>query len=236
MNDEPVILKARGLGKRFLFPALLEIFSGVDLTVCRGETLAIMGASGEGKSTLLHVLGTLEAPSEGSIEFFGRGEPCAKEAPRLRREFLGFIFQAFFLLEDYSALENVLMPARIARSATGQGRAAWRRANELLERVGLEQRANYSSKLLSGGEKQRVAIARALMNRPQLLFADEPSGNLDHTTSHSIHSLLLNLAKEEGTALVAVTHDDALAALCDSVLVLRKGRLAPAEVSPSAKD
>ena len=213
----PTILEAKNLTKKFLHPTEVEVIRNVDLTVEAGETVAIMGASGEGKSTLLHILGTLEDPTSGSLLICGK-----KGSPRLRNTTIGFVFQSFFLLEDYTALDNVLMPARIGRRKKQEARA-----RDLLDRVGLSHRADFPVKLLSGGEKQRVAIARALCNDPDLLMADEPSGNLDHNTSDKIHSLLIDLVKSEGKTLLTVTHDQRLADLCDRTLTLCNGQLTP---------
>ena len=206
------MLVAKGITKRF---DRLEILRGIDLEVGKGETLAIVGASGEGKSTLLHILGTLETATSGTLEIMGSKAGGAK----MRNRQLGFIFQSFYLMEDYDVLANVMMPAKIAR------RDAKERATELLEKVGLSHRLHHPAKLLSGGEKQRVAIARALCNNPPLIFADEPSGNLDHKTSEAIHELLFGLVGDEGKTLIIVTHDRALAAKCDRTCTLQDGVL-----------
>ncbi len=209
------ILEAKSLTKTFLHPTEVEIIRNVDLTIEAGETVAIMGASGEGKSTLLHILGTLEDPTSGSLLICGK-----KGSPRLRNTNIGFVFQSFFLLEDYTAVDNVLMPARIGRRKKQEARA-----RHLLDRVGLSHRADFPVKLLSGGEKQRVAIARALCNDPDLIMADEPSGNLDHKTSDLIHTLLLDVVRTEGKTLLTVTHDERLAERCDRRLTLCNGQL-----------
>ncbi|MCP5469866.1 MAG: ABC transporter ATP-binding protein [Chlamydiales bacterium] len=210
-----MILKARNLKKWFERPQKVEVLRGIDLTVEAGTSVAIMGTSGEGKSTLLHILGTLEAPTEGTLEIAGEPNPT----PELRNQKIGFVFQAFNLLEDYTVLQNVMMPALIA------GKRDEKRALKLLERVGLLHRASFPAKLLSGGEKQRVAIARAFCNDPAIIMADEPSGNLDHDTSQLIHKLLLECVKEEGKALIVVTHDTELAKLCDKTYQLINGEL-----------
>ncbi len=211
-----MILEAKQLMKRFSKPTVVDILKGVDLSVEAGETVAIMGASGEGKSTLLHILGTLEDPSSGELLIAGK----SKVSPSMRNAQIGFIFQSFFLLEDYSTLDNVLMPARIGRRKNQETRA-----RELLHRVGLSHRSDFPAKLLSGGEKQRVAIARALCNNPDLIFADEPSGNLDHANSSAIHDLLMRLVQEEGKTLITVTHDQTLAGLCNKTYRLQDGLL-----------
>lgn len=212
-----MILQAKKVYKRFEKPAPVEVLKGVSLEVQAGETVAITGKSGEGKSTLLHILGTLEKPSEGAI--FICGKPLLN-LPEIRNRHIGFIFQTFNLLEDYTVLENIMMPAKIGRRPLSVEKAL-----QLLEEVGLSHRADFPSKLLSGGEKQRAAIARALCNDPDLILADEPSGNLDHAHSIVIHELLINSAKKRNKALVIVTHDKELASLCDRGYLLMDGVL-----------
>jgi len=192
-----MILKAQNISKKFKTPIEATILNKISLEVHAGETVAIMGKSGEGKTTLLHILGTLEPATEGSIEICGTiASPSNWNA--LRNQRIGFIFQAYNLLEDYTVLENVLMPAKIA----GQDiPIIHQRALELLEEVGLAHRANFPAKLLSGGEKQRAAIARAFLNDPALILADEPSGNLDHAYSTIIYTLLLGAAQKRGKAV-----------------------------------
>ena len=208
-------LEARKISKTFKKPQRVEVLKDISLVVQPKSSVAIMGASGEGKSTLLHILGTLEKPTTGSVSIEGETRP----SPELRNQKVGFIFQAFNLLEDFTVLQNVLMPAIIG------GRDAMARALYLLERVGLLKRAHFPVRLLSGGEKQRVAIARALVNDPNFILADEPSGNLDHTTSEIIHKLLLACVREEGKSLIVVTHDIELARLCDVTYYLINGEL-----------
>lgn len=219
-----MILKAKGLRKKFEHPNPLLILDGVDLEVARGETIAITGRSGEGKSTFLHILGTLENASGGTLEIAGQ-KVSRFNLGQIRNQHLGFIFQSFHLLEDYSVLDNVLMPAKIARMSTRLNSHAYRRACLLLEQVGLKERIHYFAKHLSGGEKQRVAIARALCNDPSIILADEPSGNLDKQTAEGIHRLLIDLAKIENKSLIIVTHDLELASLCDKRYVLQLGKL-----------
>lgn len=218
------ILIASNLHKAYKQPHLVTLLKGVNLEVYPGETVAIVGRSGEGKSTLLQILGTLESPCSGSLKIAGQ-EISSSNKTAVRNQSIGFIFQSFHLLEDYTVLENILMPARIARQSIGKGSDAERRAHALLEKVGLKDRAHFNTKLLSGGEKQRVALARALCNDPNMILADEPSGNLDKQTAHLIHTLLLNLAKEHNKALVIVTHDQELAALCNKQYTLSGGQL-----------
>lgn len=224
MSDSTPILQARRLKKSFYSPNKVEILKGVDLTVGKGETIAIMGRSGEGKSTLLQILGTLETPCSGNLEITGQLVKNRNKSG-IRNRHIAFIFQSFHLLEDYTALDNVLMPAKIARRSTGKGSEAYKHGLSLLERVGLSHRAHFASKYLSGGEKQRVAIARALCNDPQLILADEPSGNLDYQTSLMIHSLLLEFCKEKDRSLIVVTHNSQLADLCDKRYFLKEGVL-----------
>lgn len=224
MNKQPLILQASKLHKSFYRPVKVNILNGVDLTVHRGDTIAIIGRSGQGKSTLLQILGTLEPSCSGLLEIVDQRVSSFNKS-KIRNRHLAFVFQSFHLLEDYTALENVLMPAKIARQKVAKGTPAYRRGIELLELVGLADRAHFHTKLLSGGEKQRVAIARALCNDPDLILADEPSGNLDKVTSESIHRLLLNYAKENNKGLVVVTHDQSLASLCEQQYRLQDGLL-----------
>lgn len=218
-----MILQAQDIEKTYEGPTPVKVLSAVSLEVRRGESVAIMGKSGEGKSTLLHILGTLEKPSAGDLLICGK--PASSSSAELRNEHIGFIFQSFNLLEDYTLLENVLMPAKIARKRTDRGSPPYQRALELLEKVGLSARANFLAKLLSGGEKQRAAIARALCNDPDLILADEPSGNLDRAHSAEVHDLLLDSVKQMGKTLIVVTHDPELAKLCDRTLQLKSGKL-----------
>lgn len=218
------LLEVRALKKIYQKPAPVSVLRNLELTVKRGEKIAIMGKSGEGKSTLLHILGALEKATEGELYLLGKSyEDFAPS--KLRLSHLGFIFQAFNLLEEYTVLDNLLIPAKIARKKVGKESEALLRAHFLLERVGLTNRANFPAKLLSGGEKQRVAIARALMNDPEIILADEPSGNLDSATSDMIYQLLNSCVIEYGKTLIAVTHDHMLASLCDRTLILKDGML-----------
>ena len=201
----------------------IPILKDVSFQLHAGEVVAITGASGSGKSSLLHLLGTLDQPSSGQILFFGK-QVGREELPIFRNCRIGFIFQNFYLLEDDSVINNVLMPAQIARKDTGQKSKARERALALLESVGLVDRRDEKGSLLSGGEKQRVAIARALMNDPEIVLADEPSGNLDHRTADTIHELLLALAEKHRGVLI-VTHDRELAEKCHREEILRDGTL-----------
>jgi lipoprotein-releasing system ATP-binding protein len=219
-----VLLKAENIQKRFYSPQLVEVIKDVSLEVHPSDSLAIMGSSGEGKSTLLQILGTLEPLTKGSLKILEQ-EVTTKNAPRIRNKHIGFVFQAFHLLENYSAIENALMPARIAGIDTAKNSKAYKRAQDLFDKVGLIDRIDYRTNLLSGGEKQRVSIARALCMNPSLILADEPSGNLDHATAKQIHSLLLNLCKDENKGLIVVTHNLELASICSRSYVLRDGYL-----------
>lgn len=223
-NPRPLLLEAKNISKAFYHPKIVHILKGISLKVYAGESVAIVGRSGEGKSTLLQILGTLEDPCNGSLHIEGQKVIHSNRA-HLRNEKIGFVFQFFHLLEDYTALENVLMPARIARKPIGRGGKAEQRALSLLEKVGLADRAHFHTKLLSGGEKQRVALARAMCNDPRLILADEPSGNLDSQTAQLIHEILLNFAQDQQKALILVTHDRELARLCTRQYELRDGLL-----------
>lgn len=215
------ILKATHIKKSYQGPQSVDILKGIDLAINAEESVAIVGKSGEGKSTLLHVLSTLETASSGSLEIAGL-DVKKSDLPLLRSRHIGFIFQQAHLLEDHSVLDNVLMPARLAKKGYTQQRAL-----HLIETVGLSHRLHFPAKLLSGGEKQRVAIARALMNQPSVIFADEPSGNLDFSHSQLIQQLLLTSVKEEKKSLILVTHDMQFAKLCDRVFMLKDGILTP---------
>lgn len=219
-----ILLKTKGITKRFYSPSFIEVLKGIDLEIERGESVAIVGKSGEGKSTLLHILGTLEKPCSGHLEICGQDISNVSLA-ELRNAHIGFIFQSYNLLEDYTVIDNVLLPAKIARKATHPGSAAYLRAVELLAHVGLKERAGFLAKLLSGGEKQRAAIARALCNDPDLILADEPTGNLDHAHSQEIHSLLIALSRNFNKSLIVVTHDKELSSLCSRTLLLKDGNL-----------
>lgn len=222
-----MILNAVALKKSFRSPKPVEILKGVSLFVDRGESIAICGRSGEGKTTLLHILAALEPADSGTLEI--DGILCSrKSAGRIKRRSIGFVFQAFNLLEDFTALENVLMPAKILRRSVSRDEGM-----KLLASVGLQERADFPVKLLSGGEKQRAAIARALCNDPPLILADEPSGNLDAATAASIGNLLLDLVREKKKSLILATHDERLASLCSKTYHLSSGKLFLKETVPS---
>ena len=219
-----MILKAKKIYKSFSHPTPLQILKGIDLEVEVGETVSIMGRSGEGKSTLLHILGTLEKPCKGELEIDGH-DATAFNQSAIRNRSIGFVFQSFHLLEDCTALENVLMPARIARRATKPGSDSCQHAEYLLEAVGLKDRVHHNVKQLSGGEKQRVAIARALCNDPDLILADEPSGNLDRQNAELIYEILFSFVKDKKKSLITVTHDNTLADMCQTQYHLQNGLL-----------
>jgi lipoprotein-releasing system ATP-binding protein len=220
------VLSVEGLTKTYVGGdgGLITVFDGVDLEVARGEMVAVVGASGAGKSTLLHLLGALDRPTAGRVRIGGRALDGMDddEISTLRNRTVGFVFQFHHLLREFTALENVMMPLRIA--GMGEARAS-ERAVGLLERVGLGGRVHHRPSELSGGEQQRTAVARALAADPQVLLADEPSGNLDHYNSERLHDLFVQLAHELEIAMVVVTHNRAFAARADRVLQLEDGKL-----------
>jgi ABC-type lipoprotein export system ATPase subunit len=223
--SEP-FLSARGLSKTYAMgKRSLEVLRGVNLEVLRGEFLALRGASGAGKSTLLHLIGGLDSPNAGGILF--KNQNLAKfsesELTQFRNRRVGFVFQAYHLLPELTALENVCLPARVARISAVDSE---KRGRDLLSRVGLAERTEHKPSELSGGEQQRVAIARALVNEPELLLADEPTGNLDSQTGGEIIELLKSLRVEKQMTLIIATHDAKVAAHAQRVVELADGRVA----------
>jgi lipoprotein-releasing system ATP-binding protein len=222
--SEP-LLRAHALTKTYTMgKRSLEVLRGVDLDVARGEFLALRGASGAGKSTLLHLIGGLDLPNAGEILFDGQNLVTFSERKltEFRNRRVGFIFQAYHLLPELTALENVCLPARMARIVSAKVETHGR---ELLGRVGLKDRLDHKPSELSGGEQQRVAIARALINEPELVLADEPTGNLDSKTGGEIIELLKSLRVEKSTTLVIATHDAKVAANAERVIELMDGRI-----------
>jgi len=203
----------------------LEVLRGVSLAIAGGDSLAITGMSGAGKSTLLHVLGGLDRPTSGRVLYRGRDFYAAgdRERSAIRAQKIGFVFQAYHLLPELTVQENVMLPGLSATGAFLRGARLRARAAELLARVGLSDRAAHRPNELSGGEQQRVALARALMNGPELLLADEPTGNLDSRTGEDVLRYLFGLAAEQNLTLVMVTHNEAVAARCRRHVVLRDG-------------
>lgn len=215
------MLQARNLTKTY---GKLQILKGVDLEVKAGEIIAIVGASGAGKSTLLHIIGTLDKPDTGDVTLNNVpiGSLTQKGLSTFRNEHIGFIFQFHHLLPEFTALENVCIPGYIAKKSKKEVEA---RALELLALLGLSHRAGHKPNELSGGEQQRVAVARALMNKPAIILADEPSGNLDSNNAESLHKLFVDLRDQFGQTFVIVTHNEELANMADRKIHMKDGRI-----------
>ena len=220
-----MMIEAKGIEKSF---GTLKVLKGIDLQVEKSEVASIMGASGAGKSTLLQILGTLSTPDAGTLIIDGTDVTGLnrREISRFRNLKLGFVFQFHHLLPEFTSLENVMIPALIAGKSE---KTAKDDALKLLDTMGLAERTSHKPSELSGGEQQRVAIARALVNRPAVLFADEPSGNLDSVTKSEIHNLFFLLRDELGQTIVIVTHDPELAKMCDRTLFMKDGQFLSAE-------
>jgi lipoprotein-releasing system ATP-binding protein len=230
MNKRPLILKAENVHKSYRMGATrVKVLKGANLAVGEGEFVAVIGASGSGKSTLLHILGALDRPDEGVVSFDSHdlNRMRAGELNRFRNKMVGFVFQFYHLLDELNVLENVYLPAMVSRGIAGwlgTRRAAKDRARGLLEQMGLQERIRHKPYQLSGGERQRVAIGRALMNKPRLLLADEPTGNLDSATGNGILSVFEQLNKA-GQTIVMVTHDERIAHKAGRVITLADGRV-----------
>ena len=220
-----IIYKAQNIKKTYVEGKVkTQVLKGVNLEICKDEITAIIGQSGSGKSTLLHILGTLDTPDTGSLEF--KGTELLKLSNQKKAQFrnlnLGFVYQFHHLLGDFTALENVMMPLLIANVPVKEAKL---KAKEYLQKVGLSHRVNFRPNELSGGERQRVAIARAIVNKPDLILADEPTGNLDAQNAQEVFSIFSHLVKTEHVAVVMVTHDQILASKCDKIYKMIDGEI-----------
>ncbi|MCG9746153.1 lipoprotein-releasing ABC transporter ATP-binding protein LolD [Shewanella sp. Isolate8] len=230
-QEKSLLLQVNNVSKRYHEGSIdTQVLSGVSLSIAKGEQVAIVGSSGSGKSTLLHIMGTLDKPSSGEVMFDGedlyRLSPSRQAA--IRNQELGFIYQFHHLLPEFTALENVAMPGLIQKRPRQE---VEQEATELLNRVGLGHRLHHTPAEMSGGERQRTAIARALINRPKLVLADEPTGNLDAASGDTVYELIRELGSQLGTAFVVVTHDPKLAARMDRQLKMQDGQLSAWEMA-----
>lgn len=229
-----MMLEAKDLSKTYFSDGVdYQALRNVDVTIAKGECIAIVGKSGSGKSTLMHLLACLDAPTDGTVYFDG-GDTSSlteKQKNKLRNEKFGFVFQQFFLNGRDTVLENVVLPMRIRGSSNSQIAAD---ASDALDSVGLADKTHKKAKDLSGGEKQRVCIARAIVGRPQVIFADEPTGNLDSLTGAAVEEMLFGLNRNNGITLVIVTHDDELAQKCDRIIEMKDGRIVAEHKQESA--
>lgn len=223
MDTPEILLSAKNISKRY---GSLPVLKGVNFSIHEGEVVSIVGSSGAGKSTLLHILGTLDTPDEGEIFFRGENLKSfsGKQLAAFRNKNIGFIFQFHHLLPEFTALENIMMPGLLANQKKAELEP---RALLLLEKLGLRERAQHKPAELSGGEAQRVAVARALMNQPQLICADEPSGNLDSEKARELHQLFFDLRKEFNITFLIVTHNEELANMSDRKLLMKDGQILP---------
>jgi putative ABC transport system ATP-binding protein len=229
------VIEVKGLSKVVQDTSgALSILENIDLYIRRGSSAAIVGASGSGKSTLLGLLAGLDSPTTGSVRLLGTELNGLSEDSRaaLRRGRIGFVFQSFQLMPHLTALENVLLPLELGGGA-GDWRQAREQARSLLEQVGLAARTNHYPRMLSGGEQQRVALARAFVTRPEILFADEPTGSLDAANGHAVIDLMFEMNRASGATLVLVTHDTELAHRCEQVIVIEAGRIVPQPTAQS---
>lgn len=224
-EEKPVLLEGRGLVKSY---GKLQVLKGIDISIGEAEVVSIVGASGAGKSTLLHLLGTLDVPDSGEVLVHGQriSGMSNKEMARFRNRNIGFIFQFHNLLPEFSALENVCLPGFLAKRPEKEVKE---RATELLEMLSLGERLHHKPSEMSGGEQQRTAVARALINSPKLIFADEPSGNLDSKNADELHQIFFKLRQDLGQTFVLVTHNPVLADMADRKLTMKDGFLMPPE-------